>query len=151
VSRGRVIRNVRAPCSSASATPPPPRSKAAAGNVESFAGDTLTVAFGVPAAQEDHTPGPCTQRCRCSGGSWRSSAAPCRLRVGIDTGEVLSGGRSGLAGATVVEAARLQHAASAGTILVGARATATGRGLSSSVLPATPLQANGPAGRFCAP
>ena len=40
---------------------------------------------------------------------------------------MLSGGRSGLAGAAVVEAARLQQAAQPGTILVGERAAATAR------------------------
>ena len=97
------------------------------GHVETFAGDTLTVAFGVPAAQEDHTPRALHAALSLQRRIEEEFGGALQLRVGIDTGEVLSGGRSGLAGATVVEAARLQHAAAAGAILVGARATAASR------------------------
>ena len=97
------------------------------GHVETFAGDTLTVAFGAPVAHEDHTPRALHAALSLQRRVADDFGGALQLRVGIDTGELLSGGRSGLAGAAVVEAARLQQAAPPGTILVGERAAATAR------------------------
>jgi DNA-binding SARP family transcriptional activator len=97
------------------------------GRIETFAGDTLTVAFGVPAAQEDHTPRALHAALALQRRLAEEFGGALQLRAGVDTGEVLSGGRSGLSGSTVVEAARLQRAAAPGSIVVGARAIATAR------------------------
>ena len=97
------------------------------GHVETFAGDTLTAAFGVPVAQEDHTPRALYAALSLQRRVEEDFGGALRLRIGIDTGELLSGGRSGLAGGAVVEAARLQQAAEPGTTLVGERAAATAR------------------------
>ena len=97
------------------------------GQVETFAGDTLTVAFGAPVAHEDHTPRALHAALSLQRRIADDFGGTLQLRVGIDTGELLSGGRSGLTGAAVVEAARLQQAAAPGTILVGERAAAAAR------------------------
>ena len=97
------------------------------GHVESFVGDTLTVAFGVPFAQEDHTARALHAALSLRRRIEEDFGGALPLRIGIDTGELLSGGTSGLAGSAVVEAARLQQAAGPGTILVGERAAATAR------------------------
>jgi len=97
------------------------------GQVEAFGGDTLTIAFGVPVAQEDHVPRALHAALSLRRRVEEDFGDELPLRIGIDTGEVLSGGRSGLAGTAVVEATRLQRAAAGGTILVGERAAATAR------------------------
>ena len=90
------------------------RDRGCGGRVETFAGDTLTVAFGAPVAQEDHTPRALHAALSLQRRIADDFGGALQLRVGIDAGELLSGGRSGLAGAAVVEAARLQQAARAG-------------------------------------
>ena len=97
------------------------------GHVETSGGDTLTIAFGVPVAQEDHVPRALHSALSLRRRVEEDFGADLPLRIGIDTGEVLSGGRSGLAGTAVVEAARLQRVTEPGTILVGERAAATAR------------------------
>ena len=66
------------------------------GHVETFAGDTLTVAFGAPVAHEDHTPRALHAALSLQRRVADDFGGALQLRVGIDTGELLSGGRSGL-------------------------------------------------------
>ena len=64
------------------------------GHVETFAGDTLTVAFGAPVAHEDHTPRALHAALSLQRRIADDFGGALQLRVGIDTGELLSGGRS---------------------------------------------------------
>ena len=104
------------------------------GTIEKFAGDAMLAVFGVPTIHEDDPEravraalemqvGPRTAGAMISD---RATLRP-RLRIGIDTGEVLvdldraSGARDlFVTGDAVNTAARLQAAAEAGTVVVGA-------------------------------
>ena len=92
------------------------------GTVEKFAGDAVMAVFGAPAAQEDHT-----ERALKAAVSMRRRleklfGARFRLRIGVNTGEVVVGlprvGSSFASGDAVNVAARLEQAAAPGEILV---------------------------------
>jgi class 3 adenylate cyclase/tetratricopeptide (TPR) repeat protein len=88
------------------------------GSVEKFIGDAVMAVFGVPAAHEDDA----LRACRAAV-EMRGALPELRVegRVGINTGEVLSGTEERLAtGDAVNVAARLEQAAAPGEILIGA-------------------------------
>jgi class 3 adenylate cyclase/tetratricopeptide (TPR) repeat protein len=100
----------------------------AGGTVEKFAGDAVMAAFGVPVAQEDHV-----ERGLHAGLAMRRRleelfAGALKLRIGINTGEVVVGRArkqsSFVTGDAVNVAARLEQAADPGEILVGERSAA---------------------------
>jgi class 3 adenylate cyclase len=87
------------------------------GSVEKFIGDAVMAVFGVPAVHEDDA----LRACRAA---LEMRAAFDGLgvegRIGIDTGEVVTGTEERLAtGDAVNVAARLQQAAASGEVLVG--------------------------------
>ncbi len=94
------------------------------GTVEKFIGDAVMAVFGVPVAHEDDP-----ERAVRAAFALRErvrteeDGAPFDIRIGIASGEVVSGGAEDggqflVTGPSVNLAARLQHAASAGEILV---------------------------------
>ena len=102
------------------------------GTVEKFAGDAVMAVFGAPAAQEDHA-----ERALKAAVSMRRRleevfGARFRLRIGINTGEIVVGqprvGSSFASGDAVNVAARLEQAAAPGEILVSERTAAAIRG-----------------------
>src|SRR6476620_11536014 len=88
------------------------------GSVEKFIGDAVMAVFGVPAAHEDDA----LRACRAA--SEMREAFPnlgVRGRIGVNTGEVMSGTEERLAtGDAVNVAARLEQAAEPGEVLIGA-------------------------------
>jgi len=112
------------------------------GTVEKFAGDAMLAVFGVPAVHEDDPERAVraalemqTAVEKLADDGARAELRP-RLRIGIDTGEVLvdldraSGARDlFVTGDAVNTAARLQAAAQPGTIVVGAKTYAATRDL----------------------
>ena len=113
------------------------------GTVEKYVGDAVMAAFGVPRAYGDDPD--------------RAIAASLEVvdrvaglgdglavRVGVETGEVLTTGADGDLGVTgeaVNAAARLQQAAAPGEVLVGARAARAAR--RARVEPRAPVEAKG--------
>jgi class 3 adenylate cyclase/tetratricopeptide (TPR) repeat protein len=102
------------------------------GTVESFAGDSVMAAFGVPAALEDHA-----ERALHAALAMHSRLAELfgdelQLRIGVNTGDVVVGqahqGGSFVTGDVVNVAARLEQAARAGEVLAGERTVAVARG-----------------------
>ncbi len=94
------------------------------GTVEKFIGDAVMAVFGVPVAHEDdperavRAAFALRERVRAE-----SDSAPFDIRIGIASGEVVTGGGEDggqflVTGPSVNLAARLQHAASPGEILV---------------------------------
>jgi class 3 adenylate cyclase len=87
------------------------------GTVEKFIGDAVMAVFGVPAAHEDDA----VRACRAA--VEMQDALPelgVKARIGINTGEVVTGTAERLAtGDAVNVAARLEQAAEPGTILIG--------------------------------
>jgi class 3 adenylate cyclase len=87
------------------------------GTVEKFIGDAVMVVFGVPAAHEDDA----LRACRAA--LEMRDALPelgVEARIGVNTGEVVTGTEERLAtGDAVNVAARLEQAAMPGTILIG--------------------------------
>jgi class 3 adenylate cyclase/tetratricopeptide (TPR) repeat protein len=87
------------------------------GTVEKFIGDAVMAVFGVPAAHEDDA----LRACRAA--VEMRDALPglgVEARIGVNTGEVVTGTAERLAtGDAVNVAARLEQAAEAGTILIG--------------------------------
>jgi class 3 adenylate cyclase/tetratricopeptide (TPR) repeat protein len=88
------------------------------GTVEKFIGDAVMAVFGVPVAHED-------DGLRAVRAAWEMRAAIPELglaaRIGVNTGEVVTGGADKLAtGDPVNVAARLEQAADAGEVLIGA-------------------------------
>jgi DNA-binding SARP family transcriptional activator len=86
------------------------------GTVEARAGDELLGVFGVPVAQEDHA-------LRAARAAARIATLEPHLRVGLDTGEVVTG-HGFVSGEVVARAKRLQRGARAGEVLVGSAAIA---------------------------
>jgi class 3 adenylate cyclase/tetratricopeptide (TPR) repeat protein len=99
------------------------------GTLEKFIGDAVLAVFGVPVVHEDDA-------LRAARSAWEMKAAlvplndtlardfgtTLELRIGIDTGEVVTGTEERLVtGDTVNVAARLQQAANPGEILIGER------------------------------
>jgi class 3 adenylate cyclase/tetratricopeptide (TPR) repeat protein len=88
------------------------------GTVEKFIGDAVMAVFGVPIAHEDDA-------LRAVRAAWEMKAAVPRLglraRIGVNTGEVMAGeGDTLVSGDAVNVAARLEQAAEAGEVLLGA-------------------------------
>ena len=88
------------------------------GTVEKFIGDAVMAVFGVPVAHEDDA-------LRAIRAAWEMrTAVPAlglRARIGVNTGEVVAGrGDSLVTGDAVNLAARLEQAADAGEVLIGA-------------------------------
>jgi class 3 adenylate cyclase len=88
------------------------------GSVEKFIGDAVMAVFGVPAAHEDDA----LRACRAA--DEMRAAFPdlgMRGRIGVNSGEVMSGtGERLVTGDAVNVAARLEQAAEAGEVLIGA-------------------------------
>src|SRR6185369_3995573 len=88
------------------------------GTVEKFIGDAVMAVFGIPAAHEDDA----LRACRAT--IEMRDALPelgIRGRIGVNTGEVVTGTEERLAtGDAVNVAARLEQAAEAGEVLIGA-------------------------------
>jgi class 3 adenylate cyclase/tetratricopeptide (TPR) repeat protein len=88
------------------------------GTVEKFVGDAVMAVFGVPLAHEDDA-------LRAVRAAWEMRAAVPGLglaaRIGVNTGEVVAGeGDTLVTGDAVNVAARLEQAAAAGDVLIGA-------------------------------
>src|SRR5207247_3112329 len=89
------------------------------GTVEKFIGDAVMAVFGVPRVHEDDA----LRACRAAV-EMRDALPELALegRIGINTGEVLTGTEERLAtGDAVNVAARLEQAAEAGEVLLGAQ------------------------------
>src|SRR5947209_736116 len=87
------------------------------GTVEKFVGDAVMAVFGVPVAHEDDA-------LRAVRAAWEMRAAVPALglqaRIGVNTGEVVTGeGDSLVTGDAVNVAARLEQSAEAGDVLIG--------------------------------
>ena len=104
--------------------------RAEGGTVEKFAGDAIMAVFGVPSAHEDdalravHAARRMLGRLR----AWNDDHEHdqrLEIRIGLNTGEVVASGESRgdvlVTGDAVNVAARLEHAAEPGTIVVGER------------------------------
>src|SRR4029079_2169500 len=96
------------------------------GTVEKFIGDAVMAVFGVPVSHEDDA-------LRAVRAAWEMRAAIPELglaaRIGVNTGEVVAGeGDSLVTGDAVNVAARLEQAAEAGDVLIGAETRALVRG-----------------------
>jgi class 3 adenylate cyclase/tetratricopeptide (TPR) repeat protein len=93
------------------------------GKVEKFIGDAVAAVFGVPEAHEDdalravRAAAEILENIRELG---EASSLPIECRLGVSTGEVLASGDEGLlVGDAMNTAARLQSAASPGSVLIG--------------------------------
>ena len=87
--------------------------------MEKFIGDAVMAVFGVPAVHEDDA----LRACRAAT-EMREAFAELGVqgRIGVNTGEVVTGTAERLAtGDAVNVAARLQQAAAPGEVLIGAR------------------------------
>src|SRR4051812_11193500 len=87
------------------------------GVVQTFAGDAVMAAFGVPVAHEDDA-----ERAVCAALAIRHAVAELELevRIGIESGEIVSDEETTFAtGLAINAAARLQQAAQPGEILLG--------------------------------
>src|SRR5580765_286581 len=94
------------------------------GSVEKFIGDAVMAVFGVPMAHEDDA----LRACRAAV-EMRNALPELGVegRIGVNTGEVLTGTEERLAtGDAVNVAARLEQAAEAGEVLLGAPAVEVG-------------------------
>jgi class 3 adenylate cyclase/tetratricopeptide (TPR) repeat protein len=89
------------------------------GTVEKFVGDAVMAVFGIPVSHEDDA-----LRAVRAAAEMRVAIAEHRLeaRIGVNTGEVVVGGEGEtlITGDAVNVAARLEQAASAGEVLIGA-------------------------------
>src|SRR5205807_1606544 len=96
------------------------------GSVEKFVGDAVMAVFGVPVVHEDDA----LRACRAA--VEMRDALPelgIRGRIGVNTGEVVTGTEERLAtGDAVNVAARLEQAAEPGEILIGAETAGLARG-----------------------
>jgi len=96
------------------------------GTVEKFVGDAVMAVFGVPAAHEDDA----LRACRAAV-EMREALPELELagRVGVNTGEVVTGTEERLAtGDAVNVAARLEQTAEPGEVLIGAETLRLVRG-----------------------
>jgi class 3 adenylate cyclase/tetratricopeptide (TPR) repeat protein len=113
------------------------------GTVEKFIGDAVMAVFGVPQVHEDDA----LRACRAA--VEMRDALPelgVQARIGVNTGEVVTGTEERLAtGDAVNVAARLEQAAQAGAILIGAETLALVREAVESE-PVEPLALKGKAG-----
>jgi class 3 adenylate cyclase len=103
----------------------------AGGTIEKFIGDAVMAAFGAPAAQEDHADRALDAALSMQRTLRSIFGDVLKLRIGVNTGDVVVGqaraGGSFVTGDAVNVAARLEQAAAAGEILVGARTVAAVR------------------------
>lgn len=122
------------------------------GTVDKFTGDGIMADFGVPTARDDDA----VRAVRAALGMQRRAATwsaahdePLQLRVGVNSGEVSTGGPLGrevlVLGSTVNVAARLQSAATPGDVLVSER-TAGLVARSFVLRPVSPLELKGVTG-----
>src|SRR2546429_3063866 len=110
------------------------------GNVEKFIGDAVMAVFGVPQAHEDDA-----LRAVRAAVEMREALPELgvQARIGVDTGEVVTGTEERLAtGDTVNVAARLEQAASPGEILIGDETMRLVRGAVEAE-PVEPLELKG--------
>ena len=109
------------------------------GTVEKFIGDAVMAVFGVPLVHEDDA----LRACRAA--LEMRNALPelgIRGRIGVNTGEVVTGTEERLAtGDAVNVAARLEQAAQPGEVLIGEPTHALVRG-TVEIEPATPAWAS---------
>src|SRR5580765_4421257 len=112
------------------------------GSVEKFIGDAVMAVFGVPTVHEDDA----LRACRAA--MKMRDAFPelgVQGRIGVNTGEVVTGTEERLAtGDAVNVAARLQNAADPGEILIGEATLELVRGAAEAV-PVEPLHLKGKA------
>ncbi len=106
------------------------------GTVEKYVGDAIVAVFGVPAAHENdperavRTSLELVDRLELLNESFRERyGITLAIRIGINTGEVVTGERRLVAGDAVNVAARLAQAAEPGTVLAGDRTFAATRRL----------------------
>src|SRR4029077_17775535 len=89
------------------------------GTVEKFIGDAVMAAFGVPQVHEDDA----LRACRAALEIQELLSPRIALRIGVNTGEVVSGDSSSretfATGDAVNVAARLEQAAAPGDVLIG--------------------------------
>src|SRR5436309_2552296 len=112
------------------------------GNVEKFIGDAVMAVFGVPQTHEDDA-----LRAVRAAVEMREALPELgvQARIGVDTGEVVTGTEERLAtGDTVNVAARLEQAASPGEILIGDETMRLVRGAVEAE-PVEPLELKGKA------
>jgi class 3 adenylate cyclase/tetratricopeptide (TPR) repeat protein len=112
------------------------------GTVEKFIGDAVMAVFGVPRVHEDDA----LRACRAAV-EMRDALPELRVqaRIGVNTGEVVSGTEERLAtGDAVNVAARLEQAAQPGEILIGAETLALVHGAVETE-PVEPLELKGKA------
>jgi class 3 adenylate cyclase len=102
--------------------------RAEGGSLEKFIGDAIFAVFGVPLAHEDDALRAVRAGRRMLGrlDAWNAErGSDLRIRIGINTGDVLASGVAGrdlmVTGDAVNVAARLEHEAPIGQILVGER------------------------------
>ncbi len=102
------------------------------GTVEGYAGDSVMAAFGAPAALEDHAERALHAALAMQRRLIESFGDELALRIGVNTGEVVSGrpreGTSFVTGDAVNVGSRLEQAAAAGEVLAGERTVAAARG-----------------------
>jgi len=112
------------------------------GRVEKFIGDAVVGVFGVPRAHGDD-PDRAVDAALSLVATLSERAPALRVRVGVETGEVLAstGSDLALAGDAASAAARLQAAADAGEVRVGARCASACR--STALEPTEPVVAKG--------
>jgi class 3 adenylate cyclase/tetratricopeptide (TPR) repeat protein len=85
------------------------------GRVEKFIGDAVMAVFGIPQVHEDDA-----LRGARAALELRDAVTELRLRIGVNTGEVVAGtGETFVTGDAVNVAARLEQAAEPGTVLLG--------------------------------
>ncbi len=99
------------------------------GRVEKYIGDAVMAVFGVPRAHGDD-PDRAIAAALALAARLAEQRAGLEIRIGVETGEVLAdlgGGDLAVTGEPAHAAARLQQAAEAGQVLVGARAAAACR------------------------
>jgi class 3 adenylate cyclase/tetratricopeptide (TPR) repeat protein len=111
------------------------------GTVEKFVGDAVMAVFGIPTAREDDA-----LRAARAAAEMRTAISGHGLeaRIGVNTGEVVAGGEGEtlVTGDAVNVAARLEEAASAGDVVIGARTRMLVRD-AVRVEPMEPLQLKG--------
>ena len=107
------------------------------GTIEKFIGDAVMAVFGVPTIREDDA----LRAVRAA--QELRDGVEIDVRIGVNTGEVVTGGRDTLVtGDAVNVAARLEQAASSGEVLIGEETYALVRGaVDAELLP--PLEAKG--------
>ena len=125
----------------------------AGGTIEKFAGDAVMAVFGAPAAQEDHAERALTAACSMRRRLGELFGGRFRLRIGVNTGEVVIGqprvGSSFATGDAVNVAARLEQAAEPGEILVAERTAAVIRGTFEFDEPRAVMAKGKPEGVVC--